>query len=102
MVKRAVLLVVGWYLFLCAFYSGYFWGVSLPEISNQFLLLAIVPYLGFGALIWSTIYYGFGMLVVGLGLVSSVIYLRTGSIRYWSSIVALEGLSGAIFLVVGH
>ena len=100
MCKKLLLLILSWYLFLCAFYLAYFWEHGLPEAENSILILLMLPGLGIVALGWSIFYYGIGVIALCLVLVVSVLFLKSSNDMYLLLNILIGSVAGVVWRVV--
>ena len=75
--NRALSITIAWYLLIICFFFSYFLGSELPEVSSELYYLIVIPYLGFGALIWS-VFTGVGVAVLLLGMYCSFLHFQKG------------------------
>lgn len=78
---KLFVIVLSWYFLLVGFSISFFYGNGWPAANNPIVYLGIVPYLGFGALVWS-MFFGVGVAILLVSLILALLWLRSGNLLY--------------------
>ncbi|MCG7560343.1 hypothetical protein [Pseudoalteromonas sp. McH1-42] len=94
--KKYAFILMAWYFLFISFYISYFIGVEQPFLTNSLFYFFVIPYYGFGAMVWS-VFSGVGIFIFLASVVSSVLWLKKGKLVYLYLLPIIGLISGGIF-----
>ncbi|BCE03523.1 hypothetical protein TYM08_P3586 [Marinicellulosiphila megalodicopiae] len=95
-IHKLLFIIIAWYLLLSCFYLGNFFGHELPKVNSVYNYLIVIPYFGFGVLIWS-LFMGIGIVVIISGVISSILFFKKGKWLFFLCHLIIGLLGGLVF-----